>query len=225
MRHIRGLLFDFDGLVLETEAPAFQSWHEVYEVHGGLLSLESWARVLGGTGREIDHIAELERIAGFKLDGETIYRGRLERKQALCDKQEILPGVMDYITEGIERGFKLAIVSSSPHEWVDRYLTRLGLMNDFDTVVCGEDGARAKPYPDLYERALADLGLGADEAIAFEDSPNGITAAQAAGIFCVAVPNAVSARFSTEHADLKLGSLADMRLGELVRRADLGHSG
>jgi HAD superfamily hydrolase (TIGR01509 family) len=215
---IRGLFFDFDGLILDTEVAAFEAWREIYEEHGGTLTVDAWSRELGGSGAEIDHVAELEQAAGRALDRDEIYRRRLERKIALIEAEQALPGILDYVAEAQRLRLKLAVVSSSPHSWVDGYLATLGLADHFEAVICAEDAPRSKPYPDLYLRALGATGLRADEVIVFEDSPNGITAAQAAGIFCVAVPNAISSQLSTDHADLRLSSLADVTLQELLDR-------
>lgn len=220
IRPIRSLIFDFDGLILDTEVPAFEAWQEIYEQHGAALVLDTWGRALGGSGLEVDHIAELERAAGRTLDGESIHRRRLERKLALIEGQDVLPGVREYIADGKRRGLKLAIVSSSPHRWVEGYLAKLGLIDAFEVVVCGEDAPRPKPHPDLYQQALEQLHLLPEEGIAFEDSPNGITAARAAGIFCVAVPNAISSQFPIDHADVRLASLADMPLEALLAHVE-----
>lgn len=217
---IRALIFDFDGLILDTEVPSYQSWAEIYEEHGGTLSLEEWSRVLGGSGLEVDHIANLERLSGHAVNGHELERRRLTRKLALIEAEEALPGVLDTIAAGKRMGLALAVVSSSPHGWVEGYLAKLGIREEFDVVICGDDAERVKPAPDLYLLALDRLGIGPDEAIVFEDSPNGITAAQAAGIFCVAVPNPISAQLSTEHADLTLPSLAEMQLPDLLRRVE-----
>jgi HAD superfamily hydrolase (TIGR01509 family) len=217
---IRALIFDFDGLILDTEVPSYQSWAEIYEEHGGTLSLEEWSRVLGGSGLEVDHIANLERLSGHAVDRHELERRRLTRKLALIEAEEALPGVLDTIAAGKRMGLALAVVSSSPHGWVEGYLAKLGIREEFDVVICGDDAERVKPAPDLYLLALDRLVIGPDEAIVFEDSPNGITAAQAAGIFCVAVPNPISAQLSTEHADLTLPSLAEMQLPDLLRRVE-----
>ncbi len=214
---IRALIFDFDGLILDTEGASYQSWAEIYEEHGGTLSMDVWSMVLGASGLEVDHIARLEEASGHEVDPDDIHRRRLRRKLALIDAEEALPGVLDYIASGKRQGLKLAVVSSSPHQWVDGYLAKLGIQTEFDAVICGDDAERVKPAPDLYLRALDCLDVGPGEAIVFEDSPNGITAAQAAGIFCVAVPNPISAQLSTNHADLTLPSLAAMPLEELLR--------
>lgn len=217
---IRALIFDFDGLILDTEGAAFQSWAEIYQEHGGTLTMDVWSQVLGGSSLAVDHIANLEASSGHSVDREEIYRRRLARKLALIEAEEALPGVLEYIGEGRDRGLMLAVVSSSPHRWVDGYLAKLGIRDAFAAVICGDDVERVKPAPDLYLLALERLGVTTDEVIALEDSPYGITSAQSAGIFCVAVPNPISAQLSTEHADLTLPSLSRMPLPELLERVE-----
>ena len=109
--------------------------------------------------------------------------------------------------------------SSSKLDWVGWHLERLELRQFFDVVHTGDDVERTKPDPALYHLALQSLGLAADQAIVLEDSPNGVTAAQRAGIFAVAVPNPLTARLDLTHADLKLNSLAEITLDELLARA------
>ena len=115
---------------------------------------------------------------------------------------------------------KLAVASSSPHRWVDGHLARLGLTHFFDVLKCADDVARTKPEPELYLAALAALEITPQEAIAFEDSPHGVTAACRAGIFVVAVPNRVTAHLKIVGESLRLVSLADLDLGELLEKID-----
>ena len=121
----------------------------------------------------------------------------------------------------IRHGLKRAIVSSSSRRWIDLHLERLEETIGWDAI-CTADGdpARAKPAPTLYLEALALLGVDADEAIVFEDSPNGVRAAKAAGIYCVAVPNEVTRELGLEAAgaDLLLDSLAVLPPEELLCR-------
>ena len=117
-------------------------------------------------------------------------------------------------------GLKLGIASSSDREWVMVHLTRLGLAPYFDVVHTADDVERTKPDPALYILALSSLGLKPEEAIVFEDSPNGVTAAKSAGIFVVAIPNPLTSQLSLDHADLKLDTLADLSVNEIISRVD-----
>ena len=122
--------------------------------------------------------------------------------------QQLLPGVRDLVSYARGRGIKLAVASSSNRAWVEGLLQKRGVGDDFDCICCREDVARTKPYPDLYLAALACLGVRALETAALEDSPNGIAAARAAGIYVVALPNPVTAELDLSAADSRLESLA-----------------
>jgi HAD superfamily hydrolase (TIGR01509 family) len=214
---VRALLFDFDGLILDTETAAYESWREVYEAHGCALSLDIWSKVYGGSGEEWDHIAHLEQQVNRRLDGEDIKRKRRERKVAMIEGERVCPGVEGLIRQAMEMDIGMAVVSSAGRPWVSHYLERHGLASRFGVIVCGEEG-RAKPHPDLYLRALDLLGLEACECIALEDSPNGVRAARSAGIYCVAVPNRIARELQMDygHANLEVTSLEGISLGELA---------
>ena len=214
---IRALLFDFDGLIVDTETPSFASWQEVYREHGQELPIERWAAIVGTIGgfEPLDYLEELHG----PVDREAVQARRDEHEISLLEIEELRPGVLDYLEEAQRVGLKTAIVSSSTQQWVNRHLARLEQAEHFDEIVTADlDQARAKPRPTLYLEALKRLGVSADEAIAFEDSPNGVTAAKAAGIFTVAVPNGVTASLGLEEADLRLESLAELPLRELLDR-------
>jgi HAD superfamily hydrolase (TIGR01509 family) len=214
---IRALLFDFDGLIVDTETPSFASWQEVYREHGEKLPLERWAAIVGTIGgfEPLDYLEELHG----PIDREAVQARRDEHEITLLEIEELRPGVLEYLEEAQRLGLKTAIVSSSTQQWVNRHLARLEQAEHFDEIVTADlDQARAKPRPTLYLEALKRLGVSADEVIAFEDSPNGVTAAKAAGIFTVAVPNGVTASLGLGEADLVLESLAERPLRELLDR-------
>lgn len=214
---LRGLLFDFDGLIVDTETPSLAAWQELYREHGHELPLDRWATVIGTVGAW-DPFELLEELAG-PVDREALDARRLARELELGEIEELRPGVLDLLGEARRRGLATAIVSSSPRWWVDRHLGRLERAEDFDAIVTADrDPERAKPRPTLYLEALSRLGLTADEAVAFEDSPNGVRAAKAAGIFCVAVPNRVTAELDLDGADLVVRSLAELPFDELLER-------
>jgi HAD superfamily hydrolase (TIGR01509 family) len=131
----------------------------------------------------------------------------------LCELEDFLPGVDALLDVASSRGLKTCIVSSGTRAWIEGHLRSRSGLERFEAIVCADgDPARAKPRPVLYLEALEHLGVDANEAIAFEDSPNGIAAAKAAGIFCVAVPNPVTAGLDLSKADLVLDSLAQFEL-------------
>jgi HAD superfamily hydrolase (TIGR01509 family) len=210
---IRALLFDFDGLLIDTEGPSYRAWVEVYERHGHELPLQVWSAAIG-TVDGFDPVRHLHGL-GVTLD-EHAQEARRQRDLDLCDLEELRPGVAELLGEAERRGLQTAIVSSSPEDWIERHLARRDLLDRFDVVSAANgDRERAKPRPTLYLEALELLGVGAGEAVAFEDSPNGVAAARAAGIFCVAVPNEVTGALDLSAADLVVPSLADVDLDAL----------
>jgi beta-phosphoglucomutase-like phosphatase (HAD superfamily) len=128
--------------------------------------------------------------------------------------------VVDYLTDARRLGLRLAVASSSPHSWVDTHLAQLGLLDRFDAIICVDDVGVAKPDPGLFLRAVDVLGVAREEAIVFEDSPNGVLAAKRAGIFCVAVPNPMTQRLTFVPPDIRLQSLADVPLAALLQQVE-----
>jgi putative hydrolase of the HAD superfamily len=217
---IRALLFDFDGLLVDTEGPSFAAWAGIYREHGHELTLDTWSAAIG-TLDGFDPFADLEGRLGRPLDRDTVTARRKELEYAASDLEELRDGVAEYLDDAKRLGVERAIVSSSDEQWIDRHLERLDLREGWSCIVAANrDASLSKPRPTLYLRALDRLGATADEAIAFEDSPNGITAAKAAGIYCVAVPNPTTATLDVTHADLVLRSLEDVPLAELLRRVE-----
>jgi HAD superfamily hydrolase (TIGR01509 family) len=180
------------------------------------LSLNAWAACIGTADLVFDPYADLETQYGRVIDRDAIRARRRPRWTALIAAQALLPGVEDYILDAKRLGLRLAVASSSSRAWVDGHLTERGIVHHFDCIRCADDVARTKPHPDLYLAVLSALDLAPDQALVFEDSPNGITAAKRAGITCVAVPNALTAQLAIDHADLCLASLASLPLEQLL---------
>jgi len=215
---IRGLVFDFDGLILDTEWPDYQAWQEVYAERGHDLPLEDW---LGQVGMGADLITfdphgHLEGLLGVRLERQAVRAQRRARVLDLIAREEACPGVRATIAEARRLGLKLAVASSSPRAWVRTHLDRLGLGEAFDCIRCAEDVARTKPDPELYASAVACLGIEPVEAVAFEDSLHGLRAAKAAGLWCIVVPNRLTRGLSFPAADLVLPSLDEMTLVSLL---------
>jgi HAD superfamily hydrolase (TIGR01509 family) len=211
---LRALVFDFDGLILDTEWPEFASVGAIWAEHGHELDL-AWWRTIVGTATYVDWLERLEARVGRPLDREHLRARRREHHHALIAEQDALPGVVDLVEAAATAGVPLGIASSSPTSWLETHLDRLGLRHRFDVLVGRDRVERAKPAPDLYLLACRELGVDPAEAVALEDSPNGAAAARAAGLRCVMVPNRITAAGPFDDADLVVASLADLTLGEL----------
>lgn len=214
---IQALIFDFDGLILDTETPEVLVWQNIYKDHGFELPVEEWAKTVGGYGvSDFDPARHLSLLSSGRLDPVSLRaRYRLEA-DAIIHSNPILPGVMDLIHAAQADGLKVAIGSSSPHSWVDSHTQRLDIHHHFDHIVCQDDvpPGRTKPHPDIYLKALEKLDVANTEAIVFEDSPNGVLASRRAGVFVVAVPNPLTAKMNVQ-GDLTVSSLAELTLQEL----------
>ena len=216
---IKALIFDFDGLILDTETPEFHVWQNIYREHGHELPAEKWASIVGGSGlSDFDAAKNLSLLTQGRLDSASLSDRFHLQSGELIHTLEPLPGVLDYLTEAKRLKLKLAIASSSTRAWVEPHARRIGVYHFFDHVVTREDvgPGRTKPNPDLFLTALDRLGVPKESAIVFEDSPNGVKAARQAGIFVVAVPNELTSMLSLDHANLILNSLLDMPLPVLL---------
>jgi HAD superfamily hydrolase (TIGR01509 family) len=212
---IRALVFDFDGLILETEGPSLESWSEIYREHGFEVPLDRWRDDVG-SDRGFEPVDHLAALVGEGLDKVATQNRRDERKNELIAALDVMEGVRDYIDDARRLGLRLGIATSSSRTWVVGHLERLRIRAFWDAVLTRDDVARTKPAPDLYVAAAAALGVHPSQAVALEDSPNGIAAAKAAGLWCVAVPNALTLDLDVSRADVRLSSLAQMPLEELL---------
>lgn len=217
---IKALVFDFDGLILETETPIFQSWQEIYREFDCQLSLDEWLVNIGTLEEPFDPVASLEQRSARPVEREATLNRRQQRELELIRRQPVLPGVREYLEGARQMGLKVGLASSSTCDWVVGHLERLELFGYFDVIVASDDVHRTKPDPALYRTAAEWLEVAPHEAVAFEDSLNGLVAAHRAGLYCVVVPNALTHQLDLGEADLRLGSLAEMSLADLLARLE-----
>ena len=216
---LNALIFDFDGLILDTETAEYTTWQKIYGEHRYDFPLAEWGRIVGGSGHSsFDPATHLTHLSQGRLDSASIRNRHTDESLALIHAQPTLPGVRELIQQAKDHRLKIAIASSSSHNWVDGHAKRLGIFHHFDAVICSDDvGGRVKPQPDLFLLALNQLGVEKEAAVIFEDSPNGVLAANRAGIFVVAVPNQVTAQLTLDHANHIIPSLADLSLATLLQ--------
>jgi HAD superfamily hydrolase (TIGR01509 family) len=211
---IRALVFDFDGLILDTETSLIESYGDVHAAHGVPFDRPLFARSVG----HADYAFDPWRGFGAGAD-----RVRLEAERRAFNRNRdralpILPGVEGLIAAARADGLRVGLASNSGHAHVEGHLSRLGLRPLFERVACREDVRAPKPEPDLYRLVLESFGLRGAEAVAFEDSHTGTLAAKRAGLWVVAAPNASTGHHDFANADLRVASLADCSLEALSAR-------
>ena len=214
---LKALIFDFDGLILDTETPEVLVWQSIYEEHGFDLPFHEWEKTVGGYGvSNFDPADHLAHLSSGRLDPVSLKARYRRESDVLIHANPVLPGVIEMIEQAKRNELKVAIGSSSPHAWVDSHAKRLGIFDYFDLVICQEDVApgRTKPNPDIYLKVLDQLEVKNDAAVVFEDSLNGVQAARNAEIFVVAVPNPLTAKMKVA-GDLTVSSLAELSLQAL----------
>jgi HAD superfamily hydrolase (TIGR01509 family) len=218
---LQGILFDFDGLILDTETPIFQAWQEVFRQYKQELPLEEWAKILGKSGNVEGPAEEFLATIEDEREQQTILRNVTRREIELVHQQKPLPGVEELIKQAKEYRLKLGIVSSSDQEWVHTHLDRLGFRNYFDHLSCADEVVEAKPDPELYFLGVDKMGISPDKLVVLEDSPNGILAAKRAGLFCIAVPNTLTRQLPFYSnggvPDLVLDSLHNFPWGDFMK--------
>jgi len=211
---IRALVFDFDGLIIDTETPLIDAWAELHRRAGHAYSRNDAHRLVGHVGVAFDPWSAF----GSGADRTALGAAHKQLTRELVARQPVLPGVLDCLQAARARGLRLGVASNSSHRHVDGHLARLGLANWFDCTCCREDIVAGKPAPDLYLAILRRFAVGPAEAVAFEDSSAGATAAHRAGLWVVAVPNPSTRGHDFSPAHLVLPSLATMPLDRLLAR-------
>jgi HAD superfamily hydrolase (TIGR01509 family) len=215
---IEAVVFDFDGLIFDSEIHEYETVAELFAEHGAELPLEVWGECVGREAGFFDPYAYLEERTGARVDREALDLRRRARFHERVAGEGPIPGVEEALRAARSLGLKVGLASSSGRQWVEPQLRRLGLWHYFDCVRTGDQVKRAKPDPELYRSVLHCLGVDPSRAVAFEDSPNGALAAKRAGMFCVVVPNRVTAGLAFGEHDLRLESLMQAELADLVAR-------
>ena len=215
------VVFDFDGLLMDTESTSFESWRHEWEQWGLTLDPATFFADHGGDLTE-QRNAQLAAAAGRAFDRNLSRRRRMAYRDQLHASLDLLPGLRDWLQQARQAGIRLAVASSSPRHWVIGHLGRVGAEREFEVFACGDEVAAPKPAPDVYLLALARLGVTGAQAVAVEDAPHGVAAAKAAGMRCIAIPNPFSPVPRFAAADLVLDSARRVSLGEALQQLAAG---
>jgi HAD superfamily hydrolase (TIGR01509 family) len=216
---VQAIIFDFDGLLMDTETTSLASWQWAWRQHGLELDVSGFFADHGGDVTE-DRYARLARAVGPAFAREDIHAGRVAYRNTLHEDLGLSAGIADWLDQAAKLGIRLAVASSSPGDWVRGHLDRVGVLARFEVLASGDEVPRAKPDPAVYALALRRLGVPAGRAVAVEDAAHGVAAARAAGLRSIAIPNphADPARFGA--ADVVLASAADAELAPVLRSLD-----
>jgi len=224
-RCTRGIVFDFDGVLVDTEQPEYLAWKQLWAGYGHELPLEDWSACIGaGMGAAtFDPVGALARLTGRDdLVADELHAQAKLLASEVQSQLPVMPGVAAWLDAAQGAGIPVAIASSSPRRWVVSHLARLGLTGRFPVIASFDDCGAKKPDPASYALACGALGATPACSVAVEDSLNGLLAAKAAGMRCVVVPNVMTAHMDFAGADLVLGSLAEIGPLAVMERLGLG---
>jgi HAD superfamily hydrolase (TIGR01509 family) len=214
---MKAVVFDFDGVIIDTETARYEAWQKIYSSYGCILPLDIWVQSIGKAQYAIHPYDYLLQNINVDIDYAEITALHKKLEVELADKLPLLPGVKARIDEAKELGMALAVVSSSSRAWVGGHLRRRGLYDKFEVLVCRDDTEQHKPSPVPYLKAVNILGCEAAQAFAIEDSPTGIEAAVSAGLFCIGVGCSMTINMDLSRANLIVKSLEEISLSSLSK--------
>ena len=212
---LAAIVFDFDGLIVDTENPGFVSWQEIYQAFGATLHIGDWRHATGYVAG-FDPAIHLEKILGRRLDWSQLIPKRDARNWELTLQARVLPGIEPLMRSARERHLRIGVASNSGNGWVEGGLLRLGLREFVDTVVTRDMVINPKPAPDIYLKTVQTLQVEPGNAVALEDSEPGCRSANRAGLKTVAIPNRFSERQDLTVADLIVKSAVELNLERLA---------
>lgn len=214
---IKAVVFDFDGLLIDTETPLFEAYQRIFAEHGAKLTRDFWGSFLGTNRHTLDF---LEESLGREVYRPAIERTVMELYEKAMELQGLRPGVEAYVQEAKAAGLRVGLASSSQRLRIEPYLRKFGIFHYFDCIRTGLDASQGKPDPELYVSVLEGLCVRPQEAIAFEDSLHGLQAAKRAGLICVIVPNPVTCHLPFSGHDLRLDSMAEISLTQVIAQVE-----
>ncbi len=210
---IRAVIFDMDGLLVDSEPLAREAWQRAARLHGGEIASELFARMLGR--RQVECAEVVRDALGLSIPADALCRQRNDLfMELLPGRVKPMPGAIELLRELERRAVPRALATSAEQRYVTAVLDQLQLDRAFAVRVVAEDVAHGKPLPDVYLLAAERLGVRPADCLVLEDAPNGLAAARAAGMPSVAVPNACTRSLDLSAADASLPSLVAVR-GEL----------
>ena len=212
----RGVLFDMDGVISDTERFYVEAMIERLRGEGITVAPAELSDLFGSTMRH--NCGILKERYGLEKDADTYVDEIHEIKERLLESQGLhpMPGVVELIRKLHGAGVRLAVASSSPREVIEHHMETFGIQDCFDTIVSGLECREGKPAPEIYLRAAENLGLLPAECVVIEDSCNGVNAGKAAGMFCYAYVPPQAYRQDVSGADRELTSFCGLTAEDIL---------
>ncbi|TNJ64366.1 HAD family phosphatase [Paenibacillus hemerocallicola] len=217
----KGIIFDFDGVILDTETIDYKVMCQIYEEYGAVLPLDMWARRVGGHKNNFDPYEYLISCTQNNLNKNDLKKYKKAKYEQCMANERLLPGVLSCLQSAKRMNIPVSIASSSPRKRIVELLGKFNIIDYFAYIVSSEDVVNVKPHPDLYLKAVSLMNLEPFDVIAIEDSPAGARAAKDADIYCIIVPNEMTRRFTFQNVDLQLNSLQEMELPDLLNYVNI----
>ncbi|MGP4040955.1 HAD family hydrolase [Gracilibacillus sp. D59] len=212
---IKVIIFDFDGLVFDTETFELEAFQKLYGKYKLDFPIDEWLNAIGSSLMFDPYEPLVMKFPAISKDNFRTERRKLY--QEFLEGESPREGVVDYLRTAKQRGIKIALASSSTRSWINYYLNKLGIISYFDFICTSDDVENVKPEPDLYKKVLSNFEINPREAVVFEDSPNGSLASIRADIPCVIVPNKTTkSLLFDERVALRLNSMKDKKLDEVL---------
>lgn len=212
---IKGIIFDFDGLIIDTETPQYRVFNDIFLDYDSELPLSIWQLEVG-TASTFNSFDLLESQINRKVNqAELRKRTRMKIKSAL-EYAPIREGVIEFLNEAKKLNLKIGLASSSNYTWVSNHLKRVGLYHYFECIKTSDDVDKVKPDPDLYIKTAKCLGLRPEQCLAFEDSANGAKAAKDAKMKCIVVPNEITSSMDFGEVEYRINSMSEKSLSYLL---------
>lgn len=218
---IKAVIFDFDGLIIDTEYAWYKSFCEVLGKTEKEIPLVEYGYYIGTDGLDIYDF--LLKKSGENISIEELKERASSLHYSILGEPVAREGVEKLLQEAKERGLKIGLASSSSRQWVTNFLKELNLLTYFDFIQTKDDVEKVKPDPELYANVIKHFNISPSEAIAFEDSPNGTKAAIAAGLNCVIVPNIVTENTQFDNYHLRIKGMDERNLDEIIKFIETKH--
>jgi HAD superfamily hydrolase (TIGR01509 family) len=216
---VQAVVFDFDGLIVDTEMPDYLAWQAVYARCGWSFPLDSWVRNVGRIDNPFDALAPFRASDGPITPEAALALRRTEHDRLEPEYLTPLPGVLALLDALTHAGIPTGIASSTQRSRVINLLVRMHLDDRFQVVAGGDEVPAAKPAPFVYLLAARRLDVRPAACVALEDSEPGVRAAKAAGMGCIAVPSHITRGSDFSAADLVVQSLLDVTLDTIAQVA------